>query len=62
MFFHILHLKVKSVSDRTTSLGYIRMLISMLVRQRNGLELDLVGNSLVICNRIDGVDKMLRNY
>ena len=53
MFFHILHLKVNLVSDRTTSLRYIRMLISMLVRERNGLELDLVGNSLVICNRID---------
>jgi hypothetical protein len=53
MFFHIIHLKVKLGSDRTTSLRYIRMLISMLVRQRNGLELDLVGNSLVICNRIE---------
>jgi hypothetical protein len=53
MFFHILYLKVKLVSDRTKSLRYILMLISMLVRHRNGLELDLVGNSLVICNRID---------
>jgi hypothetical protein len=41
--FAILYLQVKLVLDGTTSLRYMRILISMLVRLRSDLELDLAG-------------------